>query len=179
MIEEAGSDLQLCGADEYADTLDIEEYYWGAIENDHNIKRPQEFEQYPSQLAHARPFFERVTFCFIRYLRSKFWIKNFVKNASTIWRNAKTMIIDRLKLYHDSEPNELKKHHFHSIGTCKSNYIDEFECNTIHNLRQAQHVSNKRLIKGFWMIVYKFDYVEAICKLRNNHQMHSIRNDVL
>jgi hypothetical protein len=38
LIEEAGSDLQLSGADEYANTLDIEEYYRGAIENNHNIK---------------------------------------------------------------------------------------------------------------------------------------------
>jgi hypothetical protein len=73
----------------------------------------------------------------------------------------------------------LKKHHFHGIGTYKSNYIDKFECGAIHNLRQAQHVSDKRLIKGSWMIVYKFDYIEAVGKLRNNHQMNSICNDIL
>jgi hypothetical protein len=38
LIEKAGSDLQLCGADEHPDALNIEEYYWGAIENNHNIK---------------------------------------------------------------------------------------------------------------------------------------------
>ena len=48
LIEEAGSDFELSCADKYTNALYIEEYYWGAIENNYNIKLPQELKQYPS-----------------------------------------------------------------------------------------------------------------------------------
>ena len=88
-------------------------------------------------------------------------------------------MIDRLKLYHDSKSYELKEYYFDCVGTYKSNYIDNFECDAEHDLGQAQHVSYKGQIKRSWVIVNEFDYIEAVGNLRNNHQMNSICNDVL